>query len=282
MSEDFEKLKSIGVQKIHEATHISRTYVQAILDENFGNMSSVQLRGFLSILEREYGIDLSELKNRTKTHVKYDDTASRMARSTELFGSFKKKKDFRFAYVIVGAVVFILFVLLSSDSSDNETPEINNSVIESAKVNMLAADSDKNISEVDENSTINKEALTASVEPTTLQPAVQVADALQKPTVKETAVQQSSFKITPKHEVWLGYIDLSTYKRYQKMFSDELALDPAKEWLLFIGHGQINIEINGVTKSFSDKNSMRFIYKNSELKPITLEEYKALNKGNGW
>ena len=63
MNKGLKKLKSIGSQKIHETTHISKAHVQAILDEKFDNLHSVQLAGFVSILEREYDIDLSELKN---------------------------------------------------------------------------------------------------------------------------------------------------------------------------------------------------------------------------
>jgi hypothetical protein len=92
----------------------------------------------------------------------------------------------------------------------------------------------------------------------------------------------SSFKIIPINKVWLGYIDLSTYKKYQKTFIDEFSLDPSKDWLLVFGHGNITIEVNGIIKKFANKKGIRFSYINGELKEITLKEFKSLNRGNRW
>jgi hypothetical protein len=86
----------------------------------------------------------------------------------------------------------------------------------------------------------------------------------------------------PNTKVWLGYIDVAEQKKYQTTFSDELSLDPTKEWLLAFGHGHIMIEINGVTTKFVTPRNIRFSYKNSELKEVNFEEFKILNNGNIW
>jgi len=80
----------------------------------------------------------------------------------------------------------------------------------------------------------------------------------------------------------MGYIDLQTYKKYQKLFKDEIELDPNKEWLLSLGHGNVSFEINGELKEFNSKKNMRFIYKDSKLKEINLKEFMQLNKGSRW
>ena len=51
MNEGFDKLKSIGAQKIHEATHIARAQIQALLHERSEDMNKSQFIGFISILE---------------------------------------------------------------------------------------------------------------------------------------------------------------------------------------------------------------------------------------
>ena len=56
-----EKLREIGTHKIFERTHIAKKFVEDILNENFSSMNRVQFAGFLSILEREYNLDLHEL-----------------------------------------------------------------------------------------------------------------------------------------------------------------------------------------------------------------------------
>ena len=82
--------------------------------------------------------------------------------------------------------------------------------------------------------------------------------------------------------VWVGYIDLQTNDKFQATSSDELLLDASKEWLLAFGHGNINIELNGVSHEFKTPKNMRFVYKNGVLKQIDVEEYKTYNGGNAW
>lgn len=63
MSSDLEKLKEIGAQKIFEQTHITKEHIQAILHKSFEGLTKVQFQGFVSILEREYQVDLKDLKS---------------------------------------------------------------------------------------------------------------------------------------------------------------------------------------------------------------------------
>ena len=49
MSEGFDKLKDIGAQKIHESTHISRKYIQDILQEDFSGMNRIQFLAPLAL-----------------------------------------------------------------------------------------------------------------------------------------------------------------------------------------------------------------------------------------
>ena len=61
MSEALERLQKLGAQKIYEDTHIPIKHVQAILHESFEGFSKVQFLGFISILEKEYSLELQEL-----------------------------------------------------------------------------------------------------------------------------------------------------------------------------------------------------------------------------
>lgn len=275
MSEDFEKLKKFGAQKIHDDTHISVVHAQAILHESFADMNSVQLFGFISILEREYALDLSELREKAKEHFKNNTpTTDNKILSNSLI---KKKRKFKPIYIIFGVITAALSAYFIIEPSKDISYKIDNSTIESAKSNILEIQNDKNSSMTDENSTLNAEKteeLPKSVE-TVETEAVEIKDA-------GAEAQIFSFKIIPNNKVWLGYIDLKDYKRYQQVLSDELILDPAKEWLLLFGHGYVSIEIDGEIKKFTNPKNIIFSYINSELKEIDMEEFKRLNKGRGW
>jgi len=265
MSSDFDKLKSIGTQKIHEATHIARAHVKSILEENFEEMNSVQFNGFLSILEREYSVDLSDLKKRAKEHFEDNTSSMKKEKSTNVFLAHKKKKKLTTLYMILGATLIVLFFIFTANPSQDEAPKLDDMAIESAKSALPMVEIEQNKTAADENTTLVPEAQTPA--------DVKMPD---------TPAQPLSFKIIPNTKVWLGYIDVAEQRKYQTTFSDEFSLDPTKEWLLAFGHGHIMIEVNGVVTKFVTPKNIRFLYKNSELKEISFEEFKSLNNGNIW
>ncbi|MFT5835453.1 MAG: hypothetical protein ACI9RG_000342 [Sulfurimonas sp.] len=277
MSDGLSKLRGIGAQKIHELTHIARQHVQAVLHETFDDMNKIQFLGFISILEREYGVDLSDLK--AKGQEFYAGESPKLEQDTKVFVSSKKKKSYTLLYILVVVVIFAVAVsftldLTSSASTKAKTHTIDNSAIENAKDSMSqnAIIEDENITIEDKNTTVSvvievktetEPELIAEVEPEVIQ------------TVK-------SFKIIPRSELWVGYIDLSNYKKYQKLFKGELDIDPNKNWILTLGHGYVKVEIDGEVTEFRDKKNIRLLYKDSKLSKINFSEFKELNKGSRW
>ena len=248
MSDGFDKLKSIGAQKIHEQTHIARHHMQALLHETFDDMNKIQFLGFISILEREYSVDLSELKANAEEF--YAEETTKVQQETKVFVEPKKKKNLTLIYIAVVVLIFVIAVSFTLDESSNASIKvkehsIDNSAIENAKDNM---------------------SQNASM-----------------PVVETEPVEiVKSFKFISKSELWLGYIDLETYKKDQKLFKGEFALDPKKDWLLSLGHGYIKVEIDGVVTEFKEKLNMRLLYKDSKLSRINLREFKELNRGDRW
>lgn len=345
MSENFEKLKRIGAQKIHEATHIPRVHIQAILNENFEDMNSVQLLGFIYVLEREYSLDLSDLRERAKEHFKNNRSTFKRENSASLFIVSKKRRNFTFIYILLALAVFIAFAFYNIQSKESEISNVDNSAITNAKNSILVVTDDKNLSKTDENSTQNSQLPTEPIQvqqekaenPTepiqqkdphqnssepikqpTQEPAktaeagvgitvpqtlikennvtidanetkeavrAESQDSVKVPpqdsSNKETAAQPS-LKIVSKSKVWLGYIDLKNHRQNQKTFSGEFTLDASKNWLISLGHGFVDIEINGVATSFKKAQNIRFSYIDSKLKEIDAEEFKSLNRGTTW
>ncbi|QOY54461.1 hypothetical protein HUE87_11370 [Candidatus Sulfurimonas marisnigri] len=262
MKKGCEVLKEVGAQKIHEATHISREYVQAILHESFEGMTRVQLFGFISIFEREYSVDLSELKSRAEEYFNIITPQVNEENRTKVFLPSNKKRNLAPIYIGVAIAIFVAFALLnikSINSKESKNTKVDNSVINSAKSNITLDIKDEN------SSTIEKVESTKEVT-----------------IIDDSKNEAISFKIIPRAKVWLGYIDLSTHKKNQTIFSDEFSLDPSKEWLLAFGHGHINIEINGVVTEYKDPKTVRFLYKDAELKKLNFEEFRSLNRGNIW
>ncbi len=57
-----ELIEKYSLDAVSRQTRIATEYLEALLERNCGKMKRVQAMGFISILEREYGIDISSLK----------------------------------------------------------------------------------------------------------------------------------------------------------------------------------------------------------------------------
>lgn len=259
MIDGLEKLKQIGAQKIHETTHIAKYHVQEVLHESFDTINKIQLLGFISILEREYSVNLDELKEKGMAH--FDQIVEEEKTSPVFASQQKKKTKSSGKYVVILIALFVLFVaytISSLEDSSNTTSSytLDESIIEDAKKN------------IDINSAVDTKAGSLALE--------------NNESKINTKAITKTFKITPRRELWMGYIDLATHKKYQKIFSDEIKLDANKEWLFSLGHGNIDVEINGVTKEYSSKRTVRYVYKNGVFRQIRFAEFRTLNRGDTW
>lgn len=270
MSEALERLQAIGAQKIYEDTHIPVEHVQAILHKSFDNFSKVQFLGFISILEREYNEDLSDLRSEG---LKNFDTEEELPEVEGVFVVPARKKNFTYLYISLALIIFIVvaYLNISSTQPAPEVPEVDNTLIIDAQKNLDLPDvNESDLVEDDLNN--SQEDMNASVLD---ENATEVAP------IEEVEVVKS-LKFVTKTKLWLGYIDVKTNKHYNKIFTGEFELDPEKEWLLVFGHKFVDIALNDELISVNSKNSLRFLYKDGVIKEISTYEFKQLNRGRTW
>ncbi len=268
MSDGLDKLRSIGIKTIHEQTHIANHYLEALFSEDFKFMTKVQFLGFISILEREYSVDLSEL--RTLSEEFYADEALDVKLPKKVFIATRKRKNYTPIYIGVVIVVFIVAVLVKFDLTSNSVKKlksipIDNIAIENAQENIRDAIS-KNIQEVNTTIVNVEENLTA------------LADM----NISQESNNSISFKLLSASRLWIGYIDLQNGEKHQRFFKDFLELDPTKEWLLLFGSRQVKIELNGEIKKFSSQNNIRLLYQDNNITQLDIQEFKDLNNGKKW
>ena len=272
MSDDLNVLKELGAQKIHKDTHISKEHMQAILHETFDGLNSVQFIGFISILEREYSIDLSEL--RAKGIAYFDDISAKSTDTHNVFVVPKRKQNNTRLFVLLVILIFVSFVYYTFNYLNSITPDIEK--IDNTKI-VNAQKSMKPILEIKQHGSVSdiNETNTSVVDIVASEPK-----AVAK--IEKIVEKEKTLKLLPKNKVWLGYINMDSNQKYQKIFTQEFALDVTKNWLLLFGAGNIKLEVNGETKKFASKKNMRFKYVDGELIKINVEEFKALNKGRKW
>ena len=292
MSDGLEQLRNIGAQKIHEKTHISREHVQAVLHETFDGLNKIQFLGFISILEREYNVNLKDLKAKGLSHFDYI-VEEPIHVNTKVFTQPRKKKYYTYLYLSLAILVFILFSyydLFPSFGNDSQVRHVDNKLIEDVKKNIEPtlnplSDSNNSNEKKEDNNDTQSSSVTLDITTSGVSDTSKISDSSDKqeatPAPKSAEVVKS-IKIMPRAKVWMGYIDIKADKKYQKTFSDEFDLDTSKNWLLLFGHGYLDIEVNGELEKFNTRQNLRFKYIDGELTKITIKEFKELNKDSQW
>ncbi|WP_297440060.1 hypothetical protein [Sulfurimonas sp.] len=269
MSETVEKLKKIGAQKISEDTHIPIVHIQAILDEDFDGFTRVQFIGFIGILQREYNLNLDELKEQGLLCFKDEPLAEEIF-DAGVFGSPKKSINLTIVYIVIAIIIFLValyYTLGVAQNSNEKRLKVDNTTIEKAAKNIkkpLLAKIEVNATSADV-----VEVNLTKVEKKT-------------PSIKKEKAVVYSLEVMPRSKVWLGYVDVETNKKYQRTFKTPFELDPKKEWILMFGHGYVDVNLNGKKIKFNNKNTLRLWYKDGKLQEISADEFKRLNRGRRW
>ena len=297
MSYGSDKLHEIGIQKIHIDTHITLMHINAILNEDFAVINRVQFLGFLSILEREYDIDLSDIRVDGEEFYKQqkDSTSDD---NNSVFITTGNNKTFKVLYISIGLILFLTAVLFTINyqfDSKSKDVSVDNRVINEVKKSIIDEKPKKKdefippiikpkpqikIEEQPKKRVLEAKKTTIQEEPVSAK--IKKEKTKPKKILKKVVEPIKPLVVFPKRKLWIGYIDVVKNKKYQKIIKKPLTLDGNKKWLLFLGHGNVNIEVNGKLKEYKTKDSLRFAYKNGKIKRVTLGEFKKINRGNRW
>ncbi len=286
MSDSISILKELGAQRIHKETHITKEYVQSIIHENFDGMSSVQFVGFISILEREYSLDLSDLKSKGKAYFEEQDSQS--SSEKKVFVVPKKKKSYGALYFTLVVLIFLSFLyyifvysastIITLDKiDDTKIQNVQKSIIDTSEVKSVVVD----VNETNSSSEIIVADLNISIKDENIELEV-IQEELEEEATEKVIEEVKTLKILPKNKIWAGYINIKTNQKYQKIFRKEFAFDIDKNWLLLFGAGTVKLEINGKIEKFTSRQNLRFKYVDGKFEKITVEEFKSLNKGRKW
>ena len=279
MSEAIKKLQDIGATKIHEDTHISKHHAQAILHQAFEGLSKLQVNGFISILEREYEINLDELKYLSETY--FSDIKEKKIVNTAIFVNSKTKNNNKFIYIfiiflVLGAFTFFIssyyksYEIIPVIKEKKIIKEVEKKIDLEKEEEILVVDlnvSDYNKTE--SNLTLTKiesieENLTAKIE--------------EKILIEEKTIIKT-FEIFPKSKVWIGRYNLQTHKKREGIVRHKLVMNTKDNFLMILGHSDIEIKLDSKLFKFINKGTLRLKFIDGELSIIKNKEFKELTKG---
>jgi len=273
----FEDLQALGTEKIHERTHISRDKIELVLTKSYAQIGRVQFMGYISILEREYDIDLSGIKEEYLLFCQNNPTVLAPKQSVILQAASNSKPK----WIVAGTVLIIILMIggyfLQGKMSAAPSEDVMNLTTSSVQV-------------VEQNDTANAETnetnITdplAKVETNqSVANSVQSAVPAQQNEILIPGTSDQQMAIIPQFKVWYGVIDLESGKKIQGITIDPIIIDPTKTLLIVLGHGRVELTSSEGKKVLNDKNTVHFIGEKGALKQISQQEFMERNGGKNW
>lgn len=272
MSAPLDVLRALGAEAISHQTHIPIPSVQALLEERFEQFNPIQFSGFVTILEREYDIDLSEWRSRFRGESAAETTPQpgvRDGTENDPFANaarIRRSKQRNMAVVtLLLIIVLAVMAYLLGGSGAREKIELNNTAIDAARENMAVIRT--------ASSSGATESMIAAVQ---AQIQEESAQSSVEPPVYDDIV------IVPRRKIWLGIINAQSHKRKVRSTRAPVSLDGNQSWLIVTGHGLMTLECGGVKAAFSGSDRLLFLYESGKCSQIDEAEFKARNRGRVW
>lgn len=271
----FEDLQALGIEKIHEQTHISRDKLELVMGKAYDKIGRVQFMGYISILEREFGVDLNNIKEEYKAF--YNENAEMMAPKPSVILQANVNSKPKWVLAGIGVIALLIgggYVLQGKLSTSPQEDVIH---LTTASVAVVDQNSDSNVTDQNETN-MSVPAVTPVVAPE----VATVADANKTIKPAKTLVSAKEISILPKYKVWYGMIDLANGAKTQGITKDPIVIDTDKNMLLIMGHGRVEIASPEGKTQLEEKNTVYFASDHGALKQISHKEFLERNGGNGW
>ena len=261
---DFEKLKSISPQQIHQKCYISPKIIKLLINKEFDKIGSKsKVLGFIKILERELSLELDDLKREVEEY--FDSKSSfehkENTQNKREDGSLSIVKYVAIAVLVLALILFYIFSTKPKEKKETKPFSSSSSFSQStfSSESNVTFVSDTNDSNVSKDSNTTDENLST-----------------------EQSVVFPTITIIPKKKLWVGIIYLDNYKKRVYITKDPIEINTSRDQLITMAHSLFQIEEDGNIKEYNEKGRLYFIYRAGILEKIDKKIFKEYNKGKSW
>lgn len=268
--QDFEKLCSLRVEEIAEKTHIRINIVKAIVAKDFGAINAVKARGFISIIEKEFGFDLSEWLVEYSAFCNDKESTNEIFETLSLSPRQEKESNNKLflSIVLVIAVVFILWNIFQSRSTTAPTVGAEQNIALASTPSVLNAT---------DNATNATEMGNLSL------PEVPNASApLIKPEISNvtmpTITKGGTFTLTPTRPIWFKttYLDNNSTENHE--INTPWSFQNRTQ-VFHIDRGVYSLEGSFGKMPINATRGQKYLYHNGKLTKLSMEDYEAVKAG---
>jgi len=298
------------IKEISYHTKISETSLEKIFEKDFESIRKPQAFGFISIIEREYKADLSELhEEATQYYSQFTPERTKHLGISTSARHERKEKSRGFSILIILLLTYAtwyfltqfdkkhlseLFPFIDEDKVEQviSNPEKTPSIEASLDIGKMAEEEEVKKEETTKPSVIVvKEEVKEEIKEVEVEikevEAVKTEDTINvednKSIEKEESTVKTMVSIIPKNRLWFGLIDKSSKKRDHFSVADTYALDvSSKTWLVATSSASFSLKLGEKTEVFKDNQEHYFSINKDEIKSLTKNEYVALGGWDQW
>ena len=308
---ELENLKEIGIKEISRKTHIEPTFLQYIFDKNFEKLSRLNIRGYAKILQREYGVDLSELlaeydvfmQENTPDESNKTVVSPKIASYTpdDITNQRQGGGSGFFFWIIILAIIgggayyfdaykYVQNFIATLNEDNTSVSYSQSSIVNEVKKNIIDTNVTitQNAPKIEANASSVKISApaeqNASANVSNLeQPAIRQEPAQPAPKVEENLTKPlNEAIIMPKQKVWIGIINLENGQKISSDTSKDVSINLDQRQLVVCGNGNIEVKIGDKVTKYNPSRPARFLVENGEMKFVSYDEFVELNKGKSW
>lgn len=313
---NWKKIADFNLKEVASKTQIEFDFLQALVEKDFETLHRFNVKGFIKILAREYELDFEDFLEEYENYLNENNFSSPIFSNktiTPKLGVYTQKSSNSWIWIIIIIVIILIiaggFYYLNSIKFFLKQEENNSStamveIIGQAKDNLKDLDSnivildqENNQSEENLNPDTNNNATIQSIEElnTTSTQNNQNPNNSDENNVSQTdkdknsdltASNQSANNVVsfkPNVRVWVGVIDLDSFKKTSSVKEGEFELPLQKDQLVLTGAAAFEVtNEEGETKTYPAGSSKRFLIKDGKITNISLAEFMRINKGKEW
>ena len=309
---DLDKLKSMDLIEIARTTRIDAQNLEYIINKDFEKLANFNVKGYIKILEREFGLDLSDWLSEFES-AKASFAPVKKAKVEQVYT--RKMSPERsgggwllwllITVLLIAAVFYFglyksfndfLGSLLGEQNKTtySDAPIVNNTQkkLENIGIDVVSrnATEDKFAIKQDLNTTPAMDENLSSLN--ALDRSIRIERASVKTeenSTDENATQSvpapsKDLVLSPRGKMWIGIIDLKSGKKREMVINAPyvVASQGDEDLLIATGHGMFEVGKADGNVSFNEKNTQKLRVKDGNVTKISTDEFQRLNKGKKW
>jgi len=309
-------LEENSVKAISKKTNISEDNIEALISEDFEYLAKAKALGFISILERDFDVDLTKLKEKA---LEYYGAHSSEEQSITIGLPVMEEKKGRskwFLVLMLGLLAYAswyfvtqfdkktLSTLLpfSEDKVETVEPakmkekqsEINkdealsiSNALTHTQTDATGAQTDIVVANIEPNASkevsVSEQAIAEAPVVVETQNAASETVVTEAPVVTEIETETEKIMLIPEHRLWFGMIDIRTGKRDNFSISKTFEIDVKdKSWLIATSSAPFSFLNKEETQEFNDAKEHYFKVSKEGIEPLSRTEYIAQGGYRKW